>query len=129
MPQLVKAADAKDGGRDYTDRLLTVGIGGILLVTLVATAASALLVRLYAGDRLEGAALELAVFFAVLTLPHIFFYGLYGLLGQVLNARGQFAAYGWAPALANAVAIVGLLAFAALYDGHRSPSELSLIHI
>ena len=123
VPQLVKAADAKDGGRDYTDRLLTVGIGGILLVTLVATAASALLVRLYAGDRLEGAALELAVFFAVLTLPQIFFYGLYGLLGQVLNARGQFAAYGWAPALANAVAIVGLLAFAALYDGHRSPSE------
>ena len=39
--------------------------------------------------------------------PQVFFYGLYTLLGQVLNARGQFAAYMWAPALANLVAIAG----------------------
>ena len=123
VPQLVKATQAQDGGRDYTDRLLTLGIAGLLLVTVVGTAAAGLLVRLYTGDRLSGAALELAVFFAAITLPQTFFYGLYGLLGQVLNARGRFAAYGWAPALANAVAIVGLLAFAAYYDGHVGPAE------
>jgi putative peptidoglycan lipid II flippase len=39
----------------------------------------------------------------------MFFYGLYTVLGQVLNARGQFAAYMWAPALANLVAIAGLV--------------------
>ncbi len=109
VPQLVKAAKRPDGGRDYTDRLLTLGVGGILVITVLATAGASLLMRLYAGDRLVGPALELAVFFAVITLPQIFFYGLYGLLGQVLNSRGQFAAYGWAPALANAVAIVGLI--------------------
>ena len=38
-------------------------------------------------------------------------YGLYTLLGQVLNARGHFAAYMWAPAVANVVAIAGLVVF------------------
>ena len=38
-------------------------------------------------------------------------YGLYTLLGQVLNARGHFAAYMWAPAAANLVAIAGLVVF------------------
>ena len=32
VPQLVKAAKAPDGGRAYTDRLLTVGLGALLLV-------------------------------------------------------------------------------------------------
>ena len=49
--------------------------------------------------------------FAFICLPQVFFYGLYTLFGQVLNARGQFAAYMWAPALANLVAIGGLLWF------------------
>src|SRR5690242_10118430 len=39
----------------------------------------------------------------------MFFYGLYTVLGQVLNARAQFGAYMWAPALANVVMIAGLL--------------------
>ena len=85
VPQLVKAAKAPDGGRAYTDRLMTVGLGALLLVTVVSTLLAGWLVRLYAIN-LQGSALELATFFAVITLPQIFFYGLYGLLGQVLNA-------------------------------------------
>ncbi len=122
VPQLVKAATSPDGGRAYTDRLLTVGLGALLLVTVVATLLAGWLVRLYALN-LSGSALDLATFFAVITLPQIFFYGLYGLLGQVLNARGQFAAFGWSPALANVVAITGLLAFMRLYQGHVTPGE------
>jgi putative peptidoglycan lipid II flippase len=122
VPQLVKAAKAPDGGRAYTDRLMTVGLGALLLVTVVSTLLAGWLVRLYAIN-LQGSALELATFFAVITLPQIFFYGLYGLLGQVLNARGQFAAFGWSPALANVVAISGLLAFMRLYQGHLTPGE------
>ena len=49
--------------------------------------------------------------FAVICLPQIFFYGLYTILGQVLNAHGRFAGYMWAPALANIVAIGGLVWF------------------
>ncbi len=59
----------------------------------------------------NAAALSLATVFAVICLPQIFFYGLYTILGQVLNAHGRFAGYMWAPALANIVAIGGLVWF------------------
>ncbi len=122
VPQLVKASENSDGGRAYTDKLLTLAVGGLLAVTIVATAAAGLLVRAYAQE-LTGSLLNLAVFFAVITLPQIFFYGLYALLGQVLNTRGRFAAFGWAPAIANLVAIIGLLAFMRLFQGHVTAAE------
>ncbi len=122
VPQLVKASENPDGGRAYTDKLLTLAVGGLLAVTIVATAAAGLLVRAYAQE-LTGSLLNLAVFFAVITLPQIFFYGLYALLGQVLNTRGRFAAFGWAPAIANLVAIIGLLAFMRLFQGHVTAAE------
>ncbi|MBK8468570.1 MAG: murein biosynthesis integral membrane protein MurJ [Actinomycetales bacterium] len=122
VPQIVKATASEDGGRDYTDRLITIALSGLLVVTVVATLGAGLLVRAYAQN-LTGSLLELAVFFALITLPQIFFYGVYGLLGQVLTARGRFAAYGWAPAMANLVAIIGLLAFMRLYQGHVTASE------
>ena len=46
--------------------------------------------------------------FAVWCLPQVFFYGMYTLLGQVLNARGSFGPYMWAPVVNNVVAIAGL---------------------
>ena len=69
---------------------------------MLITAAAPLLVRLYAST-LDPATLQLSVTFAFICLPQIFFYGLYTVLGQVLNARGQFAAFFWAPVAANVV--------------------------
>ena len=122
VPQLVRAAKNPDGGRDYTDRIITLAMAGFLVITVVCTVGAGVLVRLYSQD-LSGDALSLATFFAVLTVPQILFYGLYALLGQVLNARGQFAAFGWSPVLANVVSIIGLLAFLGLYDGHTAPGS------
>ena len=51
--------------------------------------------------------MALAVVFGFVCLPQIFFYGLYTILGQVLNANGRFAGFMWAPALANVVAVAG----------------------
>jgi putative peptidoglycan lipid II flippase len=53
-------------------------------------------------------------------MPQIFFYGLYVLLGNVLNARSHFAAYMWSPVLANIVAIGGMAFFLAEYP-HQAP--------
>lgn len=122
VPHLVKAAENPDGGRDYTDRLMTVAVAGLLVVTVGATLAAGWLVRAYAQD-LSGSLLDLAVFFAVITLPQIFFYGVYALISQVLNTRGRFAAAGWAPAIANLVAIIGLTAFIIMFQGHVSAAE------
>lgn len=120
VPQLVKAAKNPDGGRDYTDRIITLALSGFLVVTVVCTAGAGLLVRLY-SQQLTGDAVSLATFFAVLTVPQILFYGIYSLLGQVLNARGRFAAFGWSPVIANVVSIIGLVCFIALYNGHAPP--------
>ena len=122
VPQIVKAMRLPDGGREYTDRIITLSTAGMLVVTAACTAAAGWFVFLYAGN-LAPDDRALATFFAVLTMPQIFFYGLYAVLGQVLNARSQFAAFAWAPAVANVFAIAGLLSFMALYDGHASPGE------
>ena len=57
-------------------------------------------------------------------LPQVFFYGMYVLVGQVLNARGRFGPMMWAP-IANNV-IVGRDARrlpAGLRRGHRGPDR------
>jgi putative peptidoglycan lipid II flippase len=122
VPQIVKAMRLPDGGREYTDRIITLSTAGMFVVTAACTAGAGWFIWLYAGALPPDRA-GLATFFAVLTMPQIFFYGLYALLGQVLNARSQFAAFAWAPAVANVFAIAGLLSFMALYDGHASPGE------
>lgn len=111
VPQITKAASHDDGGHEFVNRLLTLSLTVVAGATVVVTALAPLLVRLFSqGWSADTVALSTA--FALICLPQIFFYGLYTVLGQVLNARSQFAAYMWAPALANIVAIVGLLWFA-----------------
>ena len=115
VPQITKAASHADGGRDYVDRLLTVAIVGIAVVAFVFTVAAGLLVELYSSSKWTADVRSLSTAFALICMPQIFFYGLYTLLGQVLNARNRFAAYMWAPALANVVAIAGLAFFLVAY--------------
>lgn len=110
VPQIIKAAKHPDGGEDYVNRLLTLSLLLMALTTALSIAAAPLLVRLYTQTE-SPSALHLATVFAYLCLPQIFFYGLYTLLGNVLNARNRFTAFMWAPALANVVSIAGLALF------------------
>lgn len=122
VPQITKAAVREDdGGHEFVNRLLTISFAVIVGATVVVTAAAPLLVRLF-SENWSPEALGLAAAFAAICLPQILFYGLYTLLGQVLNARGQFAAYMWAPALANLVAIAGLFWFKANYPSNAPVS-------
>ena len=110
VPQIVKARLHSDGGKAYIDRLLTLAIvifGGITVIT---TFSAPLLVSLYTNGWSSGQ-LALATAFAYWCLPQLFFYGLYTLLGEVLNARSKFGPYMWAPVLNNIVAIIGMLLF------------------
>ncbi|MBO1029967.1 murein biosynthesis integral membrane protein MurJ [Tessaracoccus sp. SD287] len=118
IPQITKAMKRPDGGRAFVDRLLTVALGLVLVTAVLATLAAPLLVRV--TSNLPEGAHDAAVFFAFLCLPQIAFYGLYTVLGQVLNSRGQFAAFMWAPALANVVQIAGLVWFLAVW-GSQGP--------
>ncbi|WP_333781458.1 murein biosynthesis integral membrane protein MurJ [Homoserinibacter sp. YIM 151385] len=119
VPQIVRAALHDDGGQRFINRLVTLGIVVFAGVTVLATLAAPLLVRVYAssGGQLQGDALDLAIAFASWCLPQIFFYAVYSLLGEVLNARGVFGPFTWAPVLNNLVMIGSVLAFALALGG------------
>ncbi|MCJ1697032.1 murein biosynthesis integral membrane protein MurJ [Rathayibacter caricis] len=114
VPQIVKAGLHADGGAGYINRLITLALGLLLATTVAATLLGPLLVRLYAPGY-GPAQYELTVAFAFWCLPQIFFYGLFTILGEVLNARGSFGPFTWAPVLNNVVAITGLVAFTLLF--------------
>ncbi|MBN8881489.1 MAG: hypothetical protein J0H73_04150, partial [Salana multivorans] len=120
VPQLVRAAKEKDGGRDYTNRLLTVGGSGLLAITVVLTVAAPLLILMY-GSRLGAGWLPIAYAFAYWCIPQVFFYGLYTLLGQVLNAKNVFGPYMWAPVLNNVVALAGLFVYLRIFGAMPTP--------
>ncbi|MFN8080165.1 MAG: murein biosynthesis integral membrane protein MurJ [Kineosporiaceae bacterium] len=121
VPQIVRAAkQSDDGGTEYIDRLLTLATLILGAATVLATAAAPLLIRLY-SDNWDRPTLDLGTAMAVWCLPQIFFYGLYTLYGQVLNARGSFGPYMWAPVVNNIVAIAGMVVFIALAGSGERP--------
>lgn len=123
VPQITKAALARDGGRGYINKLVTIAIVGSGAMMLVAVAIAPVLVKLL-GATWPADQLQLATMFAYWLLPQILFYTLYTVLGEVLNAKSLFGPYAWAPVLNNVLNIAGMLAFVALYgpdpDGHRA---------
>ena len=124
VPQIVRASKQPDGGQEFVDRLLTVAVTILAGITLVLTFAAPLLIDLYAL-RFSGQTAALAVGFAYWCVPQVFFYGLYTVLGQVLNARGSFGPYMWAPVVNNVIGMAGLVAFIVVYgvgsDGQHAP--------
>ena len=77
--------------------------------------------RLYLGGQTTTTANpELATALAYLLLPQIFFYGVGALLGAVLNSRGRFGAFAWAPVLNNLVMLIVLGVYVLV------PGEISL---
>ena len=122
VPQIVRAKLRPDGD-EFINRIITLSLAVLAVATVLLTAAAPLLVRLYYRVD-DPEAIALATTFAVICLPQIFFYGLYTILGQVLNAHGRFAGYMWAPALANIVAVIGLVWFKqAGYETGAAPAD------
>jgi putative peptidoglycan lipid II flippase len=116
VPLLVRSqTEDADGGEAFTRRLLTMAALALLLATAAAMLAAPLLTRLYLGSETTGTAdPRLATALAYLLLPQIFFFGIGALLGAILNSRGAFGAFAWAPVLNNLVVIVVLAVYALL---------------
>ncbi|MFJ8939485.1 murein biosynthesis integral membrane protein MurJ [Streptomyces sp. NPDC102365] len=117
VPQLVRAMkEDDDGGEAYANRLLTLVVVVLGLLTALAVLAAPLLVRaLSAPVAGNAAANDVAVTFARYFLPTIFFMGIHVVMGQILNARGKFGAMMWTPVLNNVVIIVTLGLFIWVY--------------
>ncbi|MBF4617948.1 murein biosynthesis integral membrane protein MurJ [Clavibacter sp. VKM Ac-2873] len=122
VPQVVRAAKHADGGAGYINKLVTIAIVVLGGVTILATVGAPVVSRLYAAT-LPPDVFALVVAFAYWCLPQILFYGLYAVLGEVLNARGSFGPFTWAPVLNNVVAIAGLLVFQAMFGSGSRPVD------
>ena len=116
VPQIVGAIKRRNDGDTYVNRLLTL-VGTVLFaVTFITMVLAPLLVIITAAGYTEDIR-NLAILFALLCLPQLFFYGLYNLLGELLNAREIFGPYMWAPVVNNVVGIVGLALFLGIWGG------------
>lgn len=115
VPQIVKAVRTHDdAGSAFVSKLMTLGVVVLAGVTGVAMVIAPLLVQIYGGEfSPRGQALALAL--AYWCLPQLFFYGLYALVGEALNARRVFGPYAWSPIINNLVSIAGFGVFIALF--------------
>jgi putative peptidoglycan lipid II flippase len=122
VPQLVRAMERDpDRGDAYTSRIITLAALFLAGVSAVLVLAAPLLMRIF----LDGcyftpelaAQRDSAIDFARYCLPQVFFYGMFVLVGQVLNARGSFGPMMWAPITNNVVSIAVLAAYLGVF-GH-----------
>lgn len=118
IPALVRRMqDDDDNGQIFANRLLTlisVLLLGIVSLTLIF---APLIIQLYATSTWSSADLHTATIFAYWCLPQIFFYGVYTLVSQVLNARNIFALPMFAPIANNVIVIATALVFMAVTNG------------
>ena len=127
VPQIVRRIkqDA-DGGEAFVNRIMTAFLVILGAVTLICIAATPAIMWVWSGSTWQDPAMaphwSKLVMMAYITMPQLFFYGAFFLVGQVLNARDKFGPMMWAPILNNLVAIAVLGVYVAVWgsSGDRS---------
>jgi putative peptidoglycan lipid II flippase len=127
VPQLVRAMkNDEDGGDAYANRVITLAALFLAAVTIVLVVITPWVLRFYLNDDFDtperAAHLQSIIDLTRLCLPQVFFYGMFVLVGQILNARGRFGPMMWAPIANNAVAVAMLIVYLGLY-GKASQDE------
>ena len=120
VPQLVRAMSGDaDGGESYTQRVVTLAALFLGVVTVLLVLAAPWLMLLFLDRSFADPALAeqraSVVAFARYCLPQVFFYGMFVLAGQILNARGRFGPMMWAPIANNVIAVAVLLVYLAVF--------------
>lgn len=114
VPQVIKAYKSKNA-QDHLNKLITLTATILLVITTILTLGATVLVGIYINSSWPPELVALAVSFAFWCIPQLFFYGLYSLLGQILNARSQFGPFMWSPALNNVISIIGFGIYLMIY--------------
>jgi len=116
VPQLVRAMrNDADGGEAYTNRVVTAAVLFLGLVTILLVAAAPWVMSIYLDSRFDSPELaaqrQSVIDFARYCLPQVFFYGMFVLVGQILNARERFGPMMWAPIANNVIAVAVLVVY------------------
>lgn len=113
VPQIVRAVTHDDdGGRAFVDRIMT----GFLIImgalTVIFTIGAPVVMSIYTSATWRTPDMaeqwRSLLLMSYITMPQVFFYGVFFLIGQVLNAREKFGPMMWAPIANNVVAIISL---------------------
>lgn len=110
VPQIVRAVNHDaDGGKAFVDRIMTGFLIALGALTAVFTLAAPLVMSIYTRSVWRtpemAAPWQSLLLMSYLTMPQVFFYGVFFLIGQVLNAREKFGPMMWAPIVNNVVSI------------------------
>ena len=137
VPQIVRAIkNDADGGEAYTNRIMTGGLIVLFVVTLTLTLAVPGIISIYTADGWKDPAIAAQyssmVALAYYCMPQIFFYGVYVLAGQVLNARDRFGPMMWSPIANNVISIAVLILFLMVFgqtdtDAAFTPGQEALL--
>ncbi|MFL6174964.1 MAG: murein biosynthesis integral membrane protein MurJ, partial [Marmoricola sp.] len=115
VPQLVRAIrNDEDQGEAYTNRVITLAALFLTAVTALLVLAAPLVMRLLVPHYFTHdltAERDSVIAFARYCLPQVFFYGMFVLVGQVLNARRSFGPMMWAPIANNVISIFVLVLY------------------
>jgi putative peptidoglycan lipid II flippase len=109
IPLLVHAeAEDDDGGLAYTQRLLSMAVAALGVMTILVVAAAPWISAVFVP---AGSQRELTSIFATVLLPEIFFYGLGAMFMAVLNIKHVYRPGAWSPVLNNVVMMATILVF------------------
>ena len=112
VPQIVRTLQSRNA-KEQLDKLITVALTLLIVITVAMTAATPLLTWLYTNGDKDMRALTNA--FTLWCMPQIFFYGLYTVIGQILAAQNRFGAYAWSSVGANLISALGFVIFILLF--------------
>ncbi|MDR1431219.1 MAG: murein biosynthesis integral membrane protein MurJ [Propionibacteriaceae bacterium] len=128
VPQIVRAVthDA-DQGKAFVDRLMT---GFFILLGALAAILTLLapwVMSIYTDSTWRGAEFidhwQSLLLMSFITMPQIFFYGVFFLIGQVLNAKDKFGPMMWAPIANNVVSIAVFGVYLGIWGSNASVGQ------
>ncbi len=127
VPQLVRGMkNDADGGVAYTNRIMTLAILFLGAVTILLVVAAPWVMSLFLDPEYNTAKLaaqhDSIIAFARFCLPQVFFYGMFVLVGQILNSRGRFGPMMWAPIANNLIAVAVLVLYLVVYGPTGGPN-------
>ena len=116
VPQLVRSLkNDPDGGVAYTSRVITLVGTFLAVVTVVLMLTAQWWMRIFVSDDWDRASYDSSVTLARYCLPQVFFYGMFVLVGQVLNSRHRFGPMMWAPITNNIVSVAMLVTYLVVF--------------
>ena len=99
-----------------------------MLLVVAAPLVMALMLHEQYGEPELAEQRQSAIDFARYCLPQVFFYGMFVLVGQILNARGRFGPMMWAPIANNVIAVGVLVVYLVAFGPATAAEQVGAVH-